>query len=107
MRLLFAGEGIGSCIASLSLVVQAPCPQNTHTEKARIGIIEKYAKAIIEDISRDAESRRQLESKQQDYNTKIAEITSYKAYCSAQNPQTSSDQQIVSQLINLLTNNNR
>lgn len=90
-------------------ILQEEYEQEHLAEKARIGIIEKYAKAIIEDISRDAESRRQLESKQQDYNTKIAEITSelYKAYCSAQNPQTSSDQQIVSQLINLLTNNNR
>lgn len=89
-------------------IIQEENEQEHLAEKVRIGIIEKHAKAIIEEMSRDAESRRQLESKQQDYNAKIAEITSelYKAYCSVQSPQTSSDQQIVSQLINLLTNNN-
>ena len=90
-------------------MIQEEYEQENLSEKTRIGIIEKHAKAIIEEMARDAESRRQLESKQQNYNTIIAEITSelYKASCSAQNPQTLSDQQIVSQLINLLTNNNR
>lgn len=90
-------------------MIQEEYEQEHLGEKTRIGIIEKHARAIIEDMARDAESHRQLESKQQDYNTKIAEITSdlYKEYCSTQSPQTLSDQQIVSQLIQLLTNNNR
>lgn len=90
-------------------IIQEEYEQDNLAEKTRIGILEKSAKANIEEMVRDAESRRQLESRQQDYQTKIAEITSelYKVYCSAQSPQALSDQQIVSQLINLLTNNNR
>ena len=65
------------------------------------------AKANIEEKARDAESHRQLDLKQQDYNTKIADIISeiYKAYCSVQGPQALNNQQIVTSLIQLLTNN--
>lgn len=88
-------------------MMQEEYEQDRLAEKTRIGIIEKFAKANIEEKARDAESHRQLDLKQQDYNTKIADIISeiYKAYCSVQGPQALNNQQIVTSLIQLLTNN--
>ena len=78
-------------------------------EKSRIAILEKQAMAAIDEKTRAMDLHRLQEKEEYEYNSKIAEITSdlFKTYCSAQTPHAVNEQQIIYQLIQLLTNNNK
>lgn len=78
-------------------------------EKTRIAILEKQAMAAIDEKSRAMDLHRLQDKEEHEYNSKIAEITSdlFKTYCSAQTPQAVNEQQIIYQLIQLLTKNNK
>ncbi len=89
-------------------MIQEAYEQEHLKEKTIIEIIERMVKATIDNKLRETDFCRQQEIKQQDYNSKVAEFVRdiYKECSSAKEPQALSNQQIISQLIQFLTNTN-